>query len=237
MREEKKIDDIEKFIQETKKDYEEWNLGDSPWYPWFRGEPAELKGSKPLLPRLYRGNPPGDYYENRLLQHFRMRAEAYGNAPHRDYTDQWLFLAQHVGLPTRLLDWTESSLFALWFALQAQKQEKKEKAIVWMLLLKAFRSSSLVNWFRDSLRASSTSNETRSEDIISGHLEISSDRDFLRKYVIDSTKSKDIMDHLRILGISYRTLFPDLDGLAKDLTELFRPDLVDRFVNEQEMPK
>jgi hypothetical protein len=52
-----------------------------------------------------------------------------------------------------------------------------------------------------------------------------SERGILKKYIIDGDKSKEMLVELRILGVSKATLFPELDGLAKDLAELFRPDL------------
>jgi hypothetical protein len=93
---------------------------------WFRGESASCP--TPLVPGLYR-SVPSAARENQLLQTFRARAAAFSSEPlpDRKKTDQWLFLAQHVGLPTRLLDWSEGALIALYFALGA------DDPLVWML--------------------------------------------------------------------------------------------------------
>ncbi len=52
-------------------------------------------------------------------------------------------------------------------------------------------------------------------------------KNILKQYIIDTSKSKEMIDELRILGVSRTTLFPDLDSLAADLTKLFRPDLAE----------
>lgn len=116
---------ISEFIDCVKTDFQSWKTAT---YPWFRGEPLS---KTPLLPKLYRPRSDGSLHdENQLLQFFRMKAPEFGKGivpPRIDHNDQWLFLAQHVKLPTRLLDWSEGALVALYFALL------EENPIVWML--------------------------------------------------------------------------------------------------------
>ena len=62
-----------------------------------------------------------------------MKAKArYTNCPNREDLFSWLFLMQHYRLPTRLLDWTESPLVALFFAVENEKADDKN-AVIWAL--------------------------------------------------------------------------------------------------------
>lgn len=81
-----------------------------------------------------------DYY----IQHFKKRCLALPKQDHLPEDDQWrwLFLAQHHGLNTKLLDWSSNPLVALYFAVEniisakvidtAQPDENKY-GVVWAL--------------------------------------------------------------------------------------------------------
>ncbi len=75
-------------------------------HAWFRGQSKDDS----LRPRVYRDR----YIETELALRFRRRARGVAAAlervPERNEFDEWLFLMQHYGTPTRLLDWTESAL-------------------------------------------------------------------------------------------------------------------------------
>lgn len=97
---------------------------------WYRGHTNKDWG---LVPSLARDNGIHLHKENALYKRFVQNAtQLLENAPDFDDEWGWLFLMQHHRAPTRLLDWSESPLVALYFATLTGEQDAKDSAI-WCL--------------------------------------------------------------------------------------------------------
>lgn len=94
---------------------------------WFRGQAKENWNLIPSLARKPKHLPA----EHALIKRFMQNA-----TPHLDSTPQeeweWLFLMQHHRAYTRLLDWTESPLVALYFTV-CETRYLKQNGAVWCL--------------------------------------------------------------------------------------------------------
>ena len=204
----------------------------------FRGQRSGL----PLLPKLARLVPKGPKVletEQRMLDEFKRQMLPFTQVG-RD--DIWavLAIAQHHGLPTRLLDWSYSALAALWFCVKdGPKQNcdgKSSSGVVWVFKTdKAdfvadtddedpFKLSK-TRIFRPpfvSQRIMAQGGLFTCHKRLSGDIFIPLERNAafksrLVKVTIPPQKFFVIRDQLWASGVTSAVLFPDLDGLAAHL--------------------
>jgi hypothetical protein len=123
---------VGEFLHIVDQTTKEWFPQEKTWGPWFRGQ---TDSSWPLRPGLYRHVPRHRSIramEDELRQEFIVRAPSLG--PERPQNSwEWYFLMQHCGAPTRLLDWTESALIALFFAVRGKTGPNEQDGAVWIL--------------------------------------------------------------------------------------------------------
>lgn len=94
-------------------------------YPTYKLEPTLLRHEQ-----VKNGIQDPLILEQQLKSRFLLTSAPFlSTTPNTDF--DWLFLQQHYGVPTRLLDWTENPFIALYFALSSSKQDRD--ACVWML--------------------------------------------------------------------------------------------------------
>lgn len=101
--------------------------GDVNQIQWFRGH---SDFSWKLAPSVSRANEHPVEAEWASFKRFRQNAGRFVSKEHQSPWD-WLFLMQHYGVPTRLLDWTENPLVALYFAASSSPDQDGH---LWVLL-------------------------------------------------------------------------------------------------------
>jgi hypothetical protein len=123
-----RVDSVEAFANQAIKLRDEWmNHSDMAILPWFRGQANADWG---LVPKFYRAKPTDLNTELEIREEFITHAPALCDIkPANEW--EWYFLMQHYGAPTRLLDWTDGALIALYFSVRDNRGDRH--AAVWAL--------------------------------------------------------------------------------------------------------
>jgi hypothetical protein len=126
--------DVSIFVSTVKSINNQWQINskgkdgriDPAVRPWFRGIGNESHGLIPSL--MYLHNQNKHYDEFWINEQFRKRAMLMSDLKIRhDDIAMWLFLLRHHDAPSRLIDWTENALAALFFCVEQDKCQKKIK--------------------------------------------------------------------------------------------------------------
>lgn len=195
-----------------------------------------------LLPRIMRlakqkGISPGEInrIEQRMLDRFRR--ESIPMLHSRELADwELLSIAQHWGMPTRLLDWTASPLAALWFGVCEDPRSNDDVGVVWVLDGPNLRFNASENIFtlpntcffepphidrRIAAQSAwfSVYRHNRQEFLSLDGQERYEQK--LKRFVIPAEQFKSLREELSMLGINHAAMFPDLFGLGKDIQREF----------------
>ena len=233
---EESIRNVEEYLQIIKKNKTRNTEAGNHEDFLFRGQ----KDDFPLIPKIARLKPKDDLFttEQSLLQEFK-RTNPLLLESQRPLDDwDYLTIGQHFGLPTRLLDWSNNALTALWFAIWGNDQENENAAdaVVWMLMadsedfdidIEKIHPFDIgeTKIFRPRIIKQRINNQSgvfciQSSEEIKEKVALNEADSFTKKLLkikIPADKFQDIRTDLNTLGVNAFTIFPELEGLCAHL--------------------
>ncbi len=170
----------------------------------------------------------------RFLSLFAEEASRLTPDPGISSDEKSLGLAQHYGVPTRLLDWTESLYVAAFFAFSgvAYTPGRDRAVAIWCL------DTTHRIWSQDTgitlLSISSPYNERLKNqlgkftllkspfDTVEDHIsKCDNTGTALRKITLPASEARTALSDLDFMGINYSTIYPGLEGCARAATLRF----------------
>lgn len=207
---------------------------ESPYQKIYRGQGDEKYELKPGIGRLFGGDfndiKTLHFLERNTINHFEIQSYHELKEENRFIT---LAVAQHHGMKTRLLDWTLSPLVALFFAVESEKDRRvngaffaynKKKDFVNVLKSKEKSPFATDIGLHNYLYIPSLTPRIKAQSGVFQlfkNPEISFDDVELEKFIIPFSAKDEIMADLLNMGVNYNSLFPDLDGLAKNINYIY----------------
>ena len=224
------------------------NVRSSTMQLWFRGQASK---SWPLLPSLYRlATTVQPRFERELVRDFITKSAPYLKAPASPTTA--LFVMQHYGGPTRLLDWSEYPLVALFFAVDDEFSDADPAVWIlspWRLNELAAKGRTVPSARHKIMQYYLLTRDDQTAPVAPNPLAVRAPYDtprvraqagvftihgsrripleefagtdaaspLLAKVTIPRGKASHIKRELFAIGVSRGRLFPDLDGLTRDV--------------------
>jgi len=214
------VDSVKTFLDHASRSY----FAEARGHWVFRGHSDVNYKLIPSVGRSQHKSKSREKYERSLFEIFRRESHGFlSTVPTNEW--EWLSLAQHHGLPTRLLDWTYNPLVALYFAVEANTEADGQvfalralnKASESVRSVSPFDLTSPVKYYPNIVTPRIRAQEGLF--VACAALETPLDQALISKWRVEylrvpAARKAHLRYELFRSGVHASSLFPDVDGLA-----------------------